>query len=121
MEPERYVQPPCSGLLCQMTERSRPRGGGAPYIPRKDTRAYVILELFVKWRWRLTARLASLCGLKVFAFQAFNDEVTTYLRESRGYSPEVVGGVMTVPHVRLKVGAPLPSGSRCQQRVSLCT
>ena len=104
-----------------MTERSRPRGGGAPYIPRKDTRAYVILELFVKWRWRLTARLASLCGLKVFAFQAFNDEVTTYLRKSRGYSPEVVGGVMTVPHVRLKVGAPLPSGSRCQQRVSLCT
>ena len=82
-----------------------PWGGGAPRTARKGASAYVIRELFVAGRWRLTARLALLCGLNFFAFQAFNGWVTTYLRELRGYSPDLVGRVMTALHVGSMVGA----------------
>ena len=72
---------------------------------RKGATAFVIRELFIEGRWRLTARLALLCGLNFFAFQAFNGWATTYLRELRGYSPDLIGRVMTVLHVGSMIGA----------------
>jgi len=68
-------------------------------------RRFVISELFTGGRWRLTARLALLCGLNFFAFQAFNGWVTTYLREVRFYSPDTIGKLMTALHVGSMIGA----------------
>ncbi len=68
-------------------------------------RRFVISELFTEGRWRLTARLALLCGLNFFAFQAFNGWVTTYLREVRFYSPDTIGKLMTALHVGSMIGA----------------
>jgi MFS family permease len=82
-----------------------PWGGAAPRVVRDGAAAFVIRELFIEGRWRLTARLALLCGLNFFAFQAFNGWVTTYLREVHGYSPDLVGRVMTALHVGSMVGA----------------
>ncbi len=67
--------------------------------------AFVIRELFIEGRWALTARLALLCGLNFFAFQAFNGWITTFLREEHGYSPDLVGRLMTALHVGSMVGA----------------
>ncbi len=82
-----------------------PWGGGTPRIVRRGASAFVIRELFIDGRWRLTARLALLCGLNFFAFQAFNGWTTTYLRELRGYSPDLIGRVMTVLHIGSMIGA----------------
>jgi MFS family permease len=82
-----------------------PWGGAAPRVARTGAAAFVIRELFIEGRWRLTARLALLCGLNFFAFQAFNGWITTYLREVHGYSPDLVGRVMTALHVGSMVGA----------------
>jgi MFS family permease len=82
-----------------------PWGGAAPRVVRDGAAAFVIRELFIEGRLRLTARLALLCGLNFFAFQAFNGWVTTYLREVHGYSPDLVGRVMTALHVGSMVGA----------------
>ena len=82
-----------------------PWGGTAPRTVRAGASAFVITELFIEGRWRLTARLALLCGLNFFAFQAFNGWVTTFLREIHGYSPDLVGRVMTALHVGSMVGA----------------
>jgi MFS family permease len=82
-----------------------PWGGAAPRVARRGASAFVIRELFIEGRWRLTARLALLCGLNFFAFQAFNGWVTTFLREVHGYSPDLVGRVMTVLHVGSMIGA----------------
>jgi MFS family permease len=68
-------------------------------------RRFLIHELFIEGRWKLTARLALLCGLNFFAFQAFNGWVTTYLREVRFYSADTVGRVMTALHVGSMIGA----------------
>lgn len=67
--------------------------------------AFVIRELFIAGRWALTARLALLCGLNFFAFQAFNGWMTTFLREEHEYSPDLVGRLMTALHVGSMVGA----------------
>ena len=64
-----------------------------------------ISELFAQGRWSLTLRLALLCGLNFFAFQAFNGWTTTYLREVHHYSPDVVGKLMTALHVGSMTGA----------------
>jgi MFS family permease len=62
-------------------------------------------ELFAHGRWRLTLRLALLCGLNFFAFQAFNGWTTTYLREVHAMSPDTIGRLMTMLHVGSMVGA----------------
>jgi MFS family permease len=62
-------------------------------------------ELFRDGRWRLTLRLALLCGLNFFAFQAFNGWTTTYLREVHALSPDVIGRLMTALHVGSMTGA----------------
>ncbi len=62
-------------------------------------------ELFEHGRWRLTLRLALLCGLNFFAFQAFNGWMTTFLKESHGFSADTIGRVMTALHVGSMVGA----------------
>ena len=72
-----------------------PRGEGRPSIR----------ELFIEDRWRLTFRLALLCGLNFFAFQAFNGWITTYLREIHALSPDVIGRLMTALHVGSMTGA----------------
>jgi MFS family permease len=64
-----------------------------------------VVELFVAGRWRLTMRLALLCGLNFFAFQAFNGWITTYLHESNGYSADTIGRVLTALHVGSMIGA----------------
>jgi predicted MFS family arabinose efflux permease len=69
--------------------------------PRKAS----LLELFEHGRWRLTLRLALLCGLNFFAFQAFNGWITTFLKETHGYSADMVGKVMTALHVGSMIGA----------------
>lgn len=80
-----------------------PWGGADPQ--GRSRRAIVIHELFIDGRWKLTLRLALLCGLNFFAFQAFNGWVTTYLREVRLYSPDTIGRLMTALHVGSMVGA----------------
>jgi MFS family permease len=65
----------------------------------------VVRELFIEGRWSLTLRLALLCGLNFFAFQAFSGWVTTFLRSEQGYSPDLVGRLMTVLHVGSMIGA----------------
>jgi predicted MFS family arabinose efflux permease len=82
-----------------------PWGGVAPRLSPIGARSLVIRELFVAGRWRLTLRLALLCGLNFFAFQAFNGWITTYLREIEGYAPDLIGRVMTVLHVGSMIGA----------------
>jgi len=62
-------------------------------------------ELFSHGRWRLTLRLALLCGLNFFAFQAFNGWTTTYLREIHGMTPDTIGRLMTALHVGSMTGA----------------
>ena len=64
-----------------------------------------ILELFAAGRWRLTLRLALLCGLNFFAFQAFNGWITTFLKEEHGFSADQVGKVATALHVGSMIGA----------------
>jgi len=80
-----------------------PWGGAEVRLGGK--RRFVISELFTGGRWRLTGRLALLCGLNFFAFQAFNGWVTTYLREVRLYSPDTIGKLMTALHVGSMIGA----------------
>ncbi len=62
-------------------------------------------ELFAQGRWRLTLRLALLCGLNFFAFQAFNGWITTFLKETHGFSADTIGKVMTALHVGSMIGA----------------
>ena len=64
-----------------------------------------IADLFKHGRWRLTLRLALLCGLNFFAFQAFNGWATTYLRELHAFSPDAIGRLMTFLHVGSMTGA----------------
>jgi MFS family permease len=64
-----------------------------------------LLELFAYGRWSLTLRLAALCGLNFFAFQAFNGWLTTFLKETHGYSPDLIGKLLTVLHVGSMIGA----------------
>lgn len=84
--------------------RMIPWGGGS--ARRSEQAAHAsIAELFADGTWRLTSRLALLCGLNFFAFQAFNGWITTYLREVHHMSPDLVGRVMTALHVGSMVGA----------------
>jgi MFS family permease len=68
-----------------------------------------VTGLFVHRRWRLTVRLALLCGLNFFAYQAFNGWATTYLREVHHLSPDQVGRLMAMLFVGSMAGA-LPWG-----------
>ena len=97
----------CAGvvtLLVIPADRLLIPWGGAE-VRLGGRRRFVISELFTGGRWRLTARLALLCGLNFFAFQAFNGWVTTYLREVRFYSPDTIGKLMTALHVGSMIGA----------------
>jgi MFS family permease len=64
-----------------------------------------IRELFRHGRWTITIRLALLCGLNFFAFQTFNGWATTYLRETQGYDPDLIGKLMTSLHIGSMLGA----------------
>ena len=64
-----------------------------------------VAELFAEGRWRLTLRLALLCGLNFFAYQAFNGWITTYLREVHALSSDSIGRVMTFLYVGSMAGA----------------
>jgi MFS family permease len=97
----------CAGVLTLLVlppDRMLIPWGGAE-VRLGGVRRFVITELFTAGRWRLTARLALLCGLNFFAFQAFNGWVTTYLREVRFYSPDTIGKLMTALHVGSMIGA----------------
>ena len=78
--------------------------GGADARPA-NSKGSTLSELFVAGRWRLTLRLALLCGLNFFAFQAFNGWITTYLRELHGYSADTIGRLLTALHVGSMIGA----------------
>jgi MFS family permease len=82
-----------------------PWGGSAARDVKPGSGLFVIKELFIAGRWRLTWRLALLCGLNFLAFQSFNGWISTYLREQQGYSPDIVGRVLTALHVGSMVGA----------------
>ena len=82
-----------------------PWGGVAPRQVAPGSSRFTVRELFIEGRWALTARLALLCGLNFFAFQAFNGWVTTFLRDEQGYTPDLVGRLMTVLHVGSMIGA----------------
>ncbi|MBL8514064.1 MAG: MFS transporter [Betaproteobacteria bacterium] len=64
-----------------------------------------LVELFENGYWKITLRLALLCGLNFFAFQAFNGWITTYLRELHGFNTDQIGKSLTVLHVGSMVGA----------------
>lgn len=64
-----------------------------------------LAELFVDGRWRLTARLAALCGLNFFAFQSFSGWASTYLKEVHAFGADDVGKLLTVLHVGSMIGA----------------
>lgn len=97
----------CAGLVALLVIPSDhkliPWGGAEPRVG--GPRLFVIHELFTNGCWKLTVRLALLCGLNFFAFQAFNGWITTYLREIRFYSPDLIGRVMTALHVGSMIGA----------------
>jgi predicted MFS family arabinose efflux permease len=78
-----------------LTGRRAPEGRVTPSIR----------ELFSEGRASLTLRLALLCGLNFFAFQAFNGWITTFLRETHGFSPDRIGRLLTALHVGSMVGA----------------
>jgi predicted MFS family arabinose efflux permease len=82
-----------------------PWGGVAPRRASAGSSRFTVRELFIAGRWSLTLRLGLLCGLNFFAFQAFNGWVTTFLREDQGYTPDLIGRLMTVLHVGSMVGA----------------
>jgi predicted MFS family arabinose efflux permease len=80
--------------------------GGQAGPGRAEAAAHAsIADLFRHQRWRLTLRLALLCGLNFFAFQAFNGWATTYLRETHGFTPDAIGRLMTALHVGSMTGA----------------
>jgi MFS family permease len=81
-----------------------PWGGGAARSTAGKS-GFVIRELFIEGRWRLTARLAVLCGLNFFAFQAFNGWTTTYLRELHSFTPDRIGRLVTALELGSMVGA----------------
>ena len=91
-------------LLVVPEDRKLVPWGGAERRP-PGSRRMVIAELFASGRWRLTGRLALLCGLNFFAFLSFNGWATTYLREVRSYSADTIGQLMTALHVGSMVGA----------------
>jgi MFS family permease len=62
-------------------------------------------ELFLHGRWKLTLRLAALCGLNFFAFQSFNGWVSSYLKEVHHYGADDVGKLLTILHVGSMTGA----------------
>lgn len=80
-------------------------GSHQPTGPPRPAGHASISELFAHGRWRLTWRLALLCGLNFFAFQAFNGWTTTYLRELQAMSPDTIGRLMTALHVGSMTGA----------------
>ena len=80
-------------------------GSNQPTGRRGSAAHASITELFAHGRWRLTLRLALLCGLNFFAFQAFNGWTTTYLREVHSMSPDAIGRLMTMLHVGSMTGA----------------
>lgn len=80
-----------------------PWGGHATEL--REARHARLSELFIEGRWRLTSRLAVLCGLNFFAFQSFNGWVTTYLKDDLNYTADIVGKLMTVLHVGSMIGA----------------
>lgn len=84
-----------------------PWGDGSPQPtgPPRPAGHASITELFAHGRWSLTLRLALLCGLNFFAFQAFNGWTTTYLRELQAMSPDTIGRLMTALHVGSMTGA----------------
>lgn len=82
----------------------RSAAASAP-VPVVSSNRPAVVELFLYGRWSLTLRLALLCGLNFFAFQAFNGWLTTYLREDHSYSPDTVGKLLTVLHVGSMIGA----------------
>ncbi len=79
-----------------------PWGGAAP---RSDNKKLAIIQLFENGYWRITLRLALLCGLNFFAFQAFNGWITTYLKEDHGFSTAKIGELLTIMHVGSMIGA----------------
>jgi predicted MFS family arabinose efflux permease len=66
---------------------------------------FAIVELFAGGYWKITLRLVLLCGLNFFAFQAFNGWISTYLKEDLGYTPDMVGKLLTAMHVGSMIGA----------------
>lgn len=64
-----------------------------------------LVELFVGGRWKLTVRLATLCGLNFFAFQSFNGWLSTYLKEMHRLSADNIGRLLTLVHVGSMSGA----------------
>lgn len=90
-------------LVLPDDRRIVPWGGVA--ARNQGSRTLPIVELFAHGRLLLTTRLAVLCGLNFFAFQAFNGWTTTYLRELHHFSPDAIGKLMTVLHVGSMAGA----------------
>lgn len=62
-------------------------------------------ELFIAGRWKLTLRLAALCGLNFLAFQSFNGWLSTYLKDAHHLSADAVGRLLTAVHFGSMVGA----------------
>ncbi len=84
--------------------RVTPWGGRALRTDTTNKRLSIV-ELFDARYRSVTLRLALLCGLNFFAFQAFNGWITTYLKVTHGFSPDVVGQLLTVLHVGSMIGA----------------
>ena len=79
--------------------------GSGERSPASGSDRLAIVELFAAGYWKITLRLVVLCGLNFFAFQAFNGWITTYLKEDRHFSPDMVGKLLTALHVGSMVGA----------------
>lgn len=95
----------CLVLVVPSDRTLTPWGINAAHSRPIGASVFVARDLFIEGRWRLTIRLALMCGLNFFAFQAFSGWATTYLRDLQGYSPDLVGRLMTVMHVGSMTGA----------------
>lgn len=91
-------------LIIPDDRRVVPWGGQTAADPVAAPR---LAELFAAGRWRVTWRLAALCGLNFFAFQSFDGWLSTYLKEALGQAPEAVGRLLTGVHIGSMVGAVL--------------
>lgn len=95
-----------AGLVMLFTPDDRRVLPWGSISPRPDRpRRSSIVELFDARYLAVTLRLALMCGLNFFAFQAFNGWITTYLKEFHQFGPDEVGRLLTVLHIGSMIGA----------------
>jgi MFS family permease len=94
----------CPLILLVVPDDRKVSAWGARGEPPVAQTKLPIAELFRPPLLGLTWRLFLLVGLNFFAYQAFAGWVTTFLKESRGYAPDVVGPIVAFQFVGATIG-----------------